>query len=183
MTRSFGSFDIQVRDLQWIRDGDRADDLCAHGIVTVRIGDHFIGEPEGESLSVSAAALHLLRTLTRNHTKSDPVAEHLIPCCGHFMIPLGEGHEDDVLIIGCNHGLDWEVMHAGKDVILTAGEISVTMSLTNWADVLCTFSDTVEALYERSAPKRPTIDDAAGYMAFRHEWARRRRAADEIGTR
>ena len=174
------SFDIQVHNLRWIRDGDRTDDLCAHGIVTVRIGDHLMGGSGEGSFTVSAAALYLLRTLTRNHTKSDPVAEHLVPCCGHFMIPLDEGHEDDVLIIGCNHGIDWEVMHTGDHVSLIADVVAVTMPLTDWAEAVRTFSDTVQAFYDRSAPKLPGTDDAAGYEAFRREWTRRRRMAEVL---
>src|SRR5262249_57067175 len=64
-------------NLRWIRGAaDDPNDLCAHGQVQFRIGHQvLLGADRGEDLTVSAAALYLLRTLAVPHTRAAPVGD------------------------------------------------------------------------------------------------------------
>jgi hypothetical protein len=54
--------------MRWIVENDRIDQ-CAHGDVAFTIDSiRFVGGEDGQFLTVSAAALFLLRTLTHDHT-------------------------------------------------------------------------------------------------------------------
>jgi hypothetical protein len=62
-------------NLRWINGAaDDPADFCAHGDVEFRIGDDTLVEPSGRELTVSAAALYLLRTLSVPHTREAPSA-------------------------------------------------------------------------------------------------------------
>ena len=67
---------LAVHDLSWVTG--RADDpegQCAHGTVEFSADDrHFVRPEEGE-LTVSAAGLFLLRSLTDDNTPDNPIAE------------------------------------------------------------------------------------------------------------
>ena len=72
--------------LHWIKDdGDDQSDLCAHSPVLFQIEDKILVAPSDGNVTVSAAAIYLLRTLERDHTKGKPVGEQLLPCCGHAL--------------------------------------------------------------------------------------------------
>jgi hypothetical protein len=167
---------LQPKRLHWIQDiGDDSFDLCAHGEVEFRIDDDIVLFTHGENLTVSAAALYLLRTLTAAHTKSSRVSEHLFPCCGFTMVAIPE--EADVLIFGCVNGEDVEVDHQenGDGVIIRMNdgrEWKVTW--TDWRTAVFAFADRVSEFYESSSPKEYPDDDAAGYLKFLDEWQRRR---------
>lgn len=67
-----GNFRIDVVNFQWIDDNPQnTGDLCAHGHVAVQIGS-YSGEFDA---SVSAIALYLLKTLSRDHI-ADYSADH-----------------------------------------------------------------------------------------------------------
>src|SRR5262249_51982860 len=56
---------LQPLKLRWIQGAaDDPKDLCAHGDVEFRIGDDVLLDTNGKDLTVSAAALYLLRTLS-----------------------------------------------------------------------------------------------------------------------
>jgi hypothetical protein len=61
-------------NLHWINGSadDRAD-LCAHARVEFRTNGDVLIRPDDGIWTVSAAAVYLLRTLSRQHTKSEPV--------------------------------------------------------------------------------------------------------------
>src|SRR6516165_5995980 len=113
---------LQPVSLRWIQGAaDDPKDLCAHGDVEFRIGDDVLLDPTtGKDLTVSAAALYLLRTLSVPHTKDAPVGDQLFPCCGFNMYEVAE--LEDVVIYGCPNGEDFEVFHdvGGAGVIVRA---------------------------------------------------------------
>src|SRR6516162_2069687 len=115
---------LQPVKLRWIQGAaDDPKDLCAHGDVEFRIGDGVLLDPtNGKDLTVSAAALYLLRTLSVPHTRDAPVGDHLFPCCGFCMLAL-PGRED-VFICGCPNGEDFEVLHevSAAGVVIRAGD-------------------------------------------------------------
>jgi hypothetical protein len=109
--------------LRWINGAaDDPADLCAHGDVEFRINGDKLIEPTDRDLTVSAAALYLLRTLSVPHSRETPVGDHLFPCCGFSMYDV-EG-EPDVVICGCPSGEDFEVLHqaGGRGVVVRSGD-------------------------------------------------------------
>jgi len=174
---------LRPTNLHWIDASvDDPADLCAHSPVEFRIDDATLINPNAGDWTVSAAAVYLLRTLSRSHTKEQPVAEHLFPCCGNGMFDV-EG-DDDVLIIGCNSGIDFQVVHAGDDVVLTsADQTQYAVTLADWTVVVYQFADEVQAFYAASSAKTPEdAADRAGFVKLTSEWARRRGIAADPGA-
>jgi hypothetical protein len=67
---------LVAQNLQWIRGvTDDPQDQCAHGQVEFSVNNTEFVKPEDGILTVSAAGLFLLRTLSHNHTSTDSVAE------------------------------------------------------------------------------------------------------------
>jgi len=102
--------------LHWIKDDENDDpsDLCAHSPVLMEVDGTALVSPDDGDATVNAAAIYLLRTLERDHTKADPVGDQLFPCCGHAMYDTGE---EDVVICGCPNGSDVYVTHEDSDMI------------------------------------------------------------------
>jgi hypothetical protein len=170
-------------NLQWIRGADDdPDDLCAHGDVEFRIGEDVLLNPQtGRDLTVSAAALYLLRTLSVPHTREAPVGDHLFPCCGFTMYAV-DG-EPDVVICGCPGGHDFEVLHevGGAGVVVRAADgREWPVGWPEWRAAVFAFADEVAAFYAACSPRRPADDDAAGFRRFAAEWERRRGVAGPV---
>ncbi len=170
-------FTINVLAIHWIDDDDDEIDLCAHGHVRVKIGNEVIADliEEANHWTLSAMALHLLRTLEKNHTIECLVSEHLIPCCGHNIDHL-EG-ESDVSIQNCFRGVNYWVMHEGENIILeTENGYQVTITLEEYKKEVFGFVDEVEKFYKDSNPKVLPDDryQREGYEKFWKEWYRRR---------
>lgn len=170
---------LRPTNLHWI-DGsiDDSEDLCAHSGVDFRIGDAILIKPTDGDWTVSAAALYLLRTLSKQHTKQQPLTDYLFPCCGNGIFEV-EG-QDDVQIVGCNSGIDFEVVRMDDDVILTAkGGAQHRVALSDWKKAVCEFSDSVRAFCAASSPKEPEDElDGRSFRKFMSEWSRRRALAD-----
>ncbi len=162
--------------LHWIKDDgvDDPSDLCAHSPVQLEVGSDILVHPEDGDATVSAAAIYLLRTLDRDHTKDNPVGDHLFPCCGHAMYDTGE---DDVVICGCPNGSDLFVTRDGDATIRLTSPTgkSLVASIDDWRAAINEFADAVRRFYEQSLPKAPSDDeDAAGFSKMMSEWDRRR---------
>lgn len=162
--------------LHWIKDdgSDDPSDLCAHSPVYFEIeGETLVSPSEGDA-TVSAAAIYLLRTLEREHTKEHPICDHLFPCCGHALYDTGDA---DVAISGCLNGSDVFVAHNDDSTlrITTAAGNSYFVAETEWRQTVHIFSDAVRAFYDRSLPKTPADEvDADGFARMMAEWTRRR---------
>jgi hypothetical protein len=170
---------LRPTNLHWI-DGSLDDtaDLCAHSAVDFRIGDSVLVKPSDGDWTVSAAALYLLRTLSQPHTKQQPMTEFLFPCCGNGIFEV-EG-QDDVQILGCNSGIDFEVLRVEDEVILTdKGGTQFQVALSEWRRAVCNFSDSVRAFYSACSPKEPEDDwERRSFHKFLAEWSRRRSIVD-----
>jgi hypothetical protein len=163
-------------DLHWLTTESPQTDMCAHAVVQVRIGERVILDSMPRWYSVSTGALHLLRTLFKDHTAEHPIADHLIPCCGHFMTI-----EDGVLLnIGCPNGLNWWVAHEAESVKLNFDGILYNVHPAEWVGAVTTFADAVAHFYSINAPKTPEQFDAEWYNAFWHEWRQLRAAAKAL---
>jgi hypothetical protein len=166
---------LAVFNLHWIEPGDQPTDMCAHGHVHLVVDGHVLTNDSNGDWCVSAASIHLLRTLTQSHTANQPVAEHLIPCCGHFIVPPEEP-EGDVQILGCNNGVDWQIIRADDHLqfILPDGQ-AVRVDSSQWQAAVFKFADDVKHFYAVSAAKTPLDGfDAKGFKAMMAEWERRR---------
>ena len=162
-------FNIDVSNMYWIREGDDPDDLCAHGDMVATIGD----ERFEFSGTVSATAIYLLKTLTEDRAFEDE--NQMMPCCGHFYI--ANDTLDNVIILGCNSGVDWETTHVDNGVkIKTENEKEVFIRYEEYEKVVFNFCDKVEAFYKSCLKKNIPDDDFErnGYIAFWNEWNRRR---------
>jgi hypothetical protein len=164
---------IEPRNLHWLPGGPAAQDLCVHGGAIVRIDDELVVDDSAEEWALSAGAVFLLRTLDRDHTPEHPVAEHLLPHCGHAMYVDSES--PDVVIVGCPHGRNWCVVHAGDQVVLGFDDgRQYRVPVEGWRNGVLEFSDAIEQFYSASEPKEPSdADAAAGFEAFLSEWKRR----------
>jgi hypothetical protein len=109
--------------------------------------------------------------------KSQPVADHLFPRCGHAMFEA-EG-EDDVVIVGCPNGMDFELVHADATVTITATDgRRYNIDDGEWRDSVCEFADAVQAFYDASSPKAIEDEDSGkGFQRFWTEWSRRKSQA------
>ncbi|MBR0124585.1 MAG: hypothetical protein IJM03_04485, partial [Treponema sp.] len=171
-------FKIDVDSFYWI-DSDDANtgDLCLHGHVRVQIGS-YQSEDYG---TVSASALYLLKTLSRNHIPESEI--QLVPCCGHSMFAISSLEsnpeaEDDYgelcEILGCPNGLDWTVKHEGDFVrLISDSGQTVCLPFEEYKAEIFAFSNKVKAFYDSSLPRDVSNYDAVdieGFKAFCAEW-------------
>lgn len=166
---------LRANNLRWINGpADDPTDLCAHTDIEFAInGDSLLDATAGANLTASAAALFLLRTLERSHTRDDPVAEHLFPCCGFTMYEQSDSA--DVFVMGCGNGANFDVIRTAPGVSVRAADgRDWSVSTEEWRTAVFAFADQVAAFYEACAPKQPSDEDAPGWRAFQSEWARRR---------
>jgi len=173
---------LRPTNISWLPvSKDDPTEQCAHGDVTFTIDSiPFATGKEAEFLTVSAAALFLLRTLSHDHTQAEPVAEasQLFPHCG-FTAWADDGRFP-VVVIGCNIGIDLEVVHsAGAVTIQAQDEEKATVTEAEWRDAVVGFVDEVQAFYDASPPRKPFGDpvDDEGWAAFWQEWRELRAAA------
>jgi len=164
---------ITPHNLHWLSVEAPQSDLCAHGGVVIACGDSVLIDQRSEQWTLSAAALMLLRTLTEDHTADHRVGEHLFPCCGHVMYE--RGGSDDVLIVGCPNGLDFEVRHRDREVeVQFKDQPPVAIPSHEWRAAVLSFSDAIKAFYACSSAKLPSDEvEAIGYEVFCAEWNRR----------
>jgi len=163
------TFSIDAEKLYWI-SGDDPDDFCLHGQVFVKIGEEiFEYDP-----TVSATGLYLLRTLTENHIIN--AGEHMLPCCGNWMIASEDLSSVD--IGGCPNGIDWSVIHEGGKIKLVTEAGNVTyIEPDDYANEVYAFADKIEAFYKNCCEKNIAQTDEMsknGYIAFWNEWHRRK---------
>jgi hypothetical protein len=167
---------LSIVDLCWAdSDTDDTLDLCAHGKVCFEIDNHVLLSISDGEWTVSAAALYLLRTLEEDHTTNDPLFEQLFPCCGFNMYAFEES--DDVVIMGCPSGKNFEIRHINDQVEITdIAEIINTYKVDkiDWTQSVLDFSREVWKLYRTSEPKKTDDDELKkGYRKFIEEWSRR----------
>jgi len=163
-------FKIDATNLRWLEGMNPENDLCLHGNVVVIIGDERLEE---NSATVSAAALYLLRTLTKDHSRDRE--NPLIPCCGFSM--YADEYMANVDIIGCPNGIVWSVVHVSDGVkITTENSTEITIEIGDYRNIVYSFADKIEDYYLQSSPKVLPNDeyDRDGYIAFWNEWHRRR---------
>jgi hypothetical protein len=123
-------------------------------------------------------ALHLLRTLERDHTEDSRVAPCLIPSEGHH---IDHTENDPVVYIETAYpmstGCNWWVTHFNGIVTLqTETGQSVTIPFNDYKTEVIRFVTKVEDFYTRSNPKNlpDSKYDREAYLKFWNEWHSRR---------
>lgn len=171
---------LETHDLHWLRSVDPVADLCAHGGFALTLDGADLVDARAQEWSLSAAAVHLLRTLDADHHGTARVGAHLVPCCGHAMFP-GDA-PDTVMFIECPEGVDFGVVHRAHEVELHIPERApVRVPRAAWTAAVTAFADEVDAFYRAQPARRPADEHAAeGYRLLRAEWSRRRAAADTL---
>lgn len=178
---TFKNFKIELIKLHWLENYDDPDDRCAHGKIKVIIGDEIIIENSDEPndwFTLSAMALHLLRTLETNHTKEKPVAQCLIPGEGHHI-----DHKEEEFQVHIEtaypmvYGYNWWVIHVEENVTIETekGKL-ITIPFKIYKQEILSFTDKIECFYKESSPKKlPNSEyDREGYLKFWNEWTIRR---------
>lgn len=170
-------FDIEILDIRWLDNMPEELDQCAHGQIRIRIGKEIIVDKQEKSKlwTLSAMAIHLLRTAEQNHTKKSLVSEHLIPCCGHHIDHI-EG-QLDVHIQGCMTGINYWVEHQSNFVKITSEKgTEIKISRQEYLNEIIDFVDKDEKFYKTSKPKiEPENEyDRIGIRKYWEEWTRRR---------
>lgn len=162
------AFIIKLSNLCFLGEQDEIQkDLCLHGNAFIQIGNHVLEDGKENQWTVSAGVLRLLRSIVENHYAKDE--EHLMPCCGHFMIPSDD--LQTVTISGCPNGIDFTVLHKGNIVELITGQHNVLIPFDEYKNIVLKIVEEVELFYQSSPPKKFDSDfDKDGYEAFWNEW-------------
>jgi hypothetical protein len=172
---------LRATSINWLNGSPlSAGDLCAHGKVELAVRDAVLVEPGKDDLTLSAAGLYLLRTLTADHTADDPVSEAnlLFPCCGHSVFKNNGKY--GVVCVGCPNGVDVFVRHEGESVVLqVAGHEQLhRVPLREWRQSVLGLVAQVEHFYETNENSEPsTPEDEEGWRLFWEEWRVRASAA------
>ena len=171
--------DVELKpvSLHWLEGSDPFQDCCVHGGVYLKIGDIIVSDGKDLDWTVSAAAFPLLRSTLRDYNVSE--RRPLIPHCGHTMWPVDE-EPDGLYLGGCDIGISWTIRHEGNQTIheFYDGE-KVIISVQDWRNVVCNFSDEVRRFFVTAWPKR--IDDEfdeKGFQLFMKLWKQYRDEAD-----
>jgi hypothetical protein len=169
------NFELKLLDTHWIKETDDPNDLCAHGHVFVKIGTEVISDGKILDVCISAASLHLMRTIETDYKKND-FASQLLPHCGHFIIP--DESKTLSIIVGCPSGIDWTINHTKDNKVehISDNGQAAIIDKEIYRNLVFHFADQVENFYRSSLPKKLPEDDVVkdGYAIFWKEWQKLR---------
>ena len=159
---------LYAEDLHYLgeTEKERQRDCCVHGRIVFSVGDTVIAG-DGQWCA-GTSALRFLRSVSSDHFSG--AEEHMIPCCGHLMIPADGGKAVD--IVGCSNGVDFDVIHENGRVTLRTGDGGVfSVPFSEYREAVLFLEEQIEG-FMRDAPARIVDDpfDKAGYEAFQTEW-------------
>ena len=153
---------LYAKDMFFRGDSEKEYDYCIHGKVIFNIGEVLLSDDN--NWCVSASAYRFLQTLFEDHKTGNE--EFLIPCCGHSIYPSED--EKFVTIIGCNNGIDFDVIHMGESVIIkTADKREYKVPFSDYKNAVLSFAKQISDFYESNPPRK--FDDdfhKDGYKAF-----------------
>ncbi len=172
-------FHIELQKIHWLESYNDEDnlDLCAHGKVRVTIGNEIVADNSSDPddwWSLTAMALHLLRTLEFNHTSENKVGQCLVPSEGHHINHLPD--EPMVLIetvYPIERGVNWWVIHQDKQVrLITEANLETVIPFEGYKNQILQFVDKVQTFYEVSKPKTLPEEkyDREAYLKLWKEW-------------
>lgn len=158
---------LDVTDFHWLGDSDKEKqyDLCLHAHVFLKLDDDILSD---EECCVSAAALRFMRSVFTNHFMG--AEQHMLPCCGHFMVPSEDKQTVD--IYGCSNGVDFDVLHEDTDIVIRTADLKLyRYPFYEYRNAVLSFAGEVEQYYCDS-PERITENsfEADCLTAFKAEW-------------
>lgn len=165
-------FKLEILDKYWLPGQPEETDLCVHGNVRICIGNAVLED----DVSLSASALHLLRSVTQDHVP-DEFAK-LFPTDGFCWTPDGQG---SIYLGGCpNGGFDGCVTHEGDVVCIALENLPpVRIPSEEYRAEVLGFADKVEDFFRQSKSKRVSDElDKLWYPLFWDEWRCRRAAVE-----
>ncbi len=142
---------LYAKDMYFLGDAEerRLYDYCVHGDVVFEIGNDILHE--GSDWCVSASAYRFLKTLFEEHRAGNE--EFLIPCCGHSIYPSED--KKSVTIVGCNNGIDFDVIHSGEIVIIeTADNREYEVPFNEYKNSVLSFSKQIFDFYKSNPPRK-----------------------------
>jgi len=178
---------LDLLEPAWIDDAvDNPADQCAHGKVRLVVNGTPLLEPCDGEFTVSATALHLLRTVELDSTPDAPVADgcQFVPCCAHSLF-TAEAARFGFLATGCPNGIELDVTHHGGTVEIVRRDTAVraAVSAKEWRDAVLGFAVQVKRFYESSktrlVPDDP--DEQRAWSMFWSEWGDRVDAVRQHG--
>lgn len=109
---------------------DDGSDQCAHGTVSLTVGDQTLVDPSDGEFTLSAAGLYLLRTLGDDHRAGDALTDgnFLFPCCGHTVFESA----GRCVVLGCPSGVDVSVTTDGETVTLAREGRTAALTRSRW---------------------------------------------------
>lgn len=177
------AIELEARDPRWLCEGSvQLLDQCAHARVRLSVDGLMFVSPDEMEITVSAAALYLLRTLDEDHALGDQLTyrDSLFPCCGFDLYPDDGSdprapHEYGFVVVGCMNGVDLSVTTADQSVTLRRADATATVTRVHWKTAVLAFATQVESFYERSPARTPPPHafEREGWELFWQEWHRR----------
>lgn len=162
---------LDAVDLKWVTgESDDPNDQCAHGLCDFSVGDTVFFSRDDEEITVSAAALFLLRTLQHDHQPDKRITgtNFLFPCCGNSVWLVEDKFPVDVA--GCHLGKDIWLKHTGNEVELESDRGKAIVKFADWERSVANFSDQVLDFY-KSSSKKVVVKDKYDRKAWRAFWA------------
>ncbi|WP_110187839.1 hypothetical protein [Pokkaliibacter plantistimulans] len=161
---------LQASDLHWM--GDASSDYCLHGALHLQVGNITLLHPSQGSWTLSAAGLHLLRSLGRDHSRQQPLAPYneLIPCCGFDLLSFAD--QPCIDIQGCGGGVEIWIRHLADALIeLTVADQQILIARADWHSAVLTLAAQIRQYYLDSPDKLPLdSDEASLWLRFWQEW-------------
>lgn len=172
---------LEAKEMYWLDTDSGTTDLCAHGNVYFEL-DNKVLMNGSESVTVSATAVFLLRTLEKDHTIDKPLFDAMFQCCGHSMFPCDSEYGYYILSGAC-FNKDFEVRHKSDGIVQISDESGIKvsqLSLKEWRQAVYQFSSTVLDFYKASLPKDLSSRDDEEIECFNlfiKEWNQRHQSA------
>jgi GTP:adenosylcobinamide-phosphate guanylyltransferase len=167
--------ELSAIDLHWLEKSKEEEDSCVHGRVRFYVNDKKFVDQEDGDFSVATAALYLLRSLERDHVTersitSDSHNMNLFPECGFTVWSNGVG-DTDIVVMGCENGMNCEVRHKENAIDLNNGKETVRVAEDEWHAAVVGFASKVLDFYRSAKPKVYADDlDREGWMKFWNEF-------------
>lgn len=165
------NFKIDIKEVDWLDDEMGALDRCAHGNINIIIGNESMMQRD-DRWNLSAAGLHLLRTLFENHNSNHKVGDVLVPFEGHHLdyhpnsrVHIETGGAYDL-------GSDWYVEHENNNVRLITHNQTITLTWIEYKNEVLKLVNAVEDLFNNSEDRiLPDNEyDKEAYLKFWSEW-------------
>jgi len=165
---------LTLHEPAWI-DGAPANpsDQCAHGRITLEVDGTTLLCPNDGVFTVSAAALHFMRTITADSTADASVAEgcQFVPCCAHSLYATSAA-KYGFAAISCPTGVDIDVEHDGATVMVSrrGGQAKGVATAEEWRQAVIAFACQVHAFYAGQVKVEPPEEERAAWGMFWEEW-------------